>query len=182
MTDAQIKTFVDGFTMTDQPTGDVKRKLLAHYVNVGTAESPEWEMLGYKVEESAIEYNWDIETITDIRGVTSSSINKSEPSQSMDGYRFNKDSKFLLTLNSAAVRNAYTEMTSFEVLTVYGFLRNESNACLEKREKNCTITPESIGGSGNVEMPFTITYSNDFTFGSVPEITASPTFKEGTAA
>ena len=163
-------------------TGDIKRRLLALYVNVGTESAPEWEMLGYKVEESSIEYNWDIETITDIRGITTSSINKSEPSQSMDGYRYNKDSKFLQTLNSSAVRNAYTEMTSFEVLTAYGFLRDEAGKCLAKREKNCTITPESIGGSGNIEMPFTIAYSNDFVFGSIQEITSSPTFTEGTAA
>ena len=119
MTDAEIKAFVDGFTTEKMNTGDIKRRLLAHYVNVGTESAPEWEMLGYKVEESSIEYNWDIETITDIRGITTSSINKSEP---------------------------------------------------------------SIGGSGNIEMPFTIAYSNDFVFGSIQEITSSPTFTEGTAA
>ena len=65
MTDAQIKTFLDGFTITKD--GDAKRKTLAHYVNIGTEAAPEWELLGYKVEDSSIEYNWEIETVRSIR-------------------------------------------------------------------------------------------------------------------
>ena len=67
------------------------------------------------------------------------------------------------------------------MMTVYGFMRNEADACLAVREKNCTITPDSIGGSGTVGFPYTINYSNDKTYGTVPEITANPTFTEGTA-
>ncbi|MBS6447519.1 MAG: hypothetical protein KH382_08000 [Clostridiales bacterium] len=179
MTDAQIKTFLDGFTITKD--GDAKRKTLAHYVNIGTEAAPEWELLGYKVEDSSIEYNWEIETVTDIRGVTSSDVQKSEPSQSMDGSVMNKNSEFLQELNRIAIRGAYEELTLFEMMTVYGFMRNEADACLAVREKNCTITPDSIGGSGTVGFPYTINYSNDKTYGTVPEITANPTFTEGTA-
>ena len=38
-----------------------ERKLLVTYVNTGTTIAPVWEKLGAMVEESAIEYNPDID-------------------------------------------------------------------------------------------------------------------------
>ena len=44
------------------------RKLLKHYVNVGTQEAKEWELLGAGIEDSAIETNFETETVNDILG------------------------------------------------------------------------------------------------------------------
>lgn len=180
MTEAQIEAFLSAFSITKD--GDAKRKTLAHYVNLGTEASPEWELLGYKVEDSSIEYNWDTNTVEDIRGIVSTDVRKSEPTQSMDGAVINKNSKFLDMLTNIAIRDAYEEMSLFEMMTVYGFKRNAAGACLAVREKNCTITPDSIGGAGTVGFPYTIHYSKDKTYGTVQEITANPTFTEATAS
>ena len=64
-------------------TGEILRKQMITYVNVGTSSAPEWEAVGVKVEDSSIEFNPDTETITDILGVTHTTVNKVEATQSL---------------------------------------------------------------------------------------------------
>ena len=45
-----------------------QRRLLATYVNVGESDAPQWEVIGAGVEESAIEYNNEVNSVTDILG------------------------------------------------------------------------------------------------------------------
>ena len=65
------------------------RKLLVTCVNVGdsiTTQSgtPEWQPVGVGVEDSAIEFNPDTETVTYILGITETTVNKLETSQSLE--------------------------------------------------------------------------------------------------
>ena len=63
------------------------RKLLKVYVDAnsldGSAEN-DWELVGRGVEESAIELNPNTETVTDITGITETSVEKWEPNQSFE--------------------------------------------------------------------------------------------------
>ena len=43
-------------------------------------------------------------------------------------------------------------------------------------QKNCTISPKSIGGSAYVDMPIEVSYSNDKTRGTVKFVDGEPTF------
>lgn len=187
LTESQIKTFVDGFKYDTSIDGDVRRKYLAHYVNVGTTEAPSWEILGYKVEDASVEFNWEEETVTDITGTTYKSITKSEPTLTLDGYIMNTNSEFLDKLAKTAIRDAYNEFSSYEILTVYYWLTKAgtgetSTQYLAKIEKDCNITPSSIGGQGYVRISPTITLSNKATWGTVSQaIGASDTeFVEAT--
>lgn len=181
---ATLKEYVDGFSYYESTGLDVQRKFLAHYVDVSTTgESPDWELLGYKVEDASIEYNWDEEKITDITGVTYSSITKSEPEMSLDGYIVNTKSKFLKTLSSMAIRNAYEEFGTFTVLTVYSWLTtgSDSNSTpLAKKETGCTIKPDSLGGQGYTRITPTISFSNNAEYGTVTMSSGKPTFTKGT--
>lgn len=183
LTPEQVKTYVDSFSWYETTGLDVKRKFLAHYVDVGTNSTEKWELLGYKVEDASIEFNWNEETVTDITGKTYRTITKSEPSITLDGYIMNTKSTFLKTLSNMAIRNAYEEFGNFTVLTVYYWLTKGESLSLEylaKKEKNCSIAPSSLGGEGYVRISPTITLSNDATFGSVTTgIGTEPTFTEG---
>lgn len=167
----QVKTFIDGFKYDSAITGDVERKYLAHYVNIAdkVAEGTQtynWELLGYKVADASVEFNWDEETVTDITGATYKTIKKSEPEMTLDGYIINKKSTFLEKLTKKAIRNAYTEFADNDILTVYFWLSKDGKY-LAKMEKGCSIVPSSIGGEGNVGITPVITFSNKATFGSV---------------
>lgn len=167
LTPAQEKTFVDGFTYDTAIDGDVERKYLAHYVNIAESSSAaNWELLGYKVEDASVEFNWDEEVVTDITGTTYKTIKKSEPEMTLDGYIINSKSTFLEKLAKKAIRNAFTEFADNEILTVYFWL-SKNSTYLAKKETGCSIVPSSIGGEGNVGITPVITFSNNATFGSV---------------
>lgn len=178
LTPEQVKTWVAGFDYDTAIERDVQRKYLAHYVNIGDG-SDEWEILGYKVEDASIEFNWEEETTTDILGNTYRSITRSQPEITLDGYIVNTKSKFLKKMTDMAIRNAYDEFSNFEILTVYYWLTKDGKY-LAKKESKCTIQPDSIGGEGYVRISPVISLSNEATYGSVDKgLGNDPVFTEG---
>lgn len=187
MNEQEIKKFIDDFKYYNVKSDgtyvreDIKRKYLAHYVNVAKdsdgnvdSDNAKWEILGYKVEDASVEFNWEDEVVTDITGTTYKSITKSEPTISLDGYIINTESKFLEDLSKKAIRNAYNEFSNYEILSVfYWFTKKDTNTdktlYLAKKETGCNISPTSIGGEGYVRISPTITLSNNAKWGTVEQ-------------
>jgi hypothetical protein len=147
-------------------TGEVLRKMMVTYVNVGTSEAKVWEAQGIKTEESSLELNPDISTITDILGITYTDVNKMEVSQSIDPNTLRMGAKLSEIMLDIYRRGALAEYSQFEVLIVYGFL-GTAGAYEADLETGCTIIPNSIGGSSRVDMPFVINLSGNKTLGTV---------------
>ena len=162
------------FNLTDGQ--EAERKLLKTFVNVATAsETAEWELIGEGIEKSAIEYNTDTTTSTDILGQTRTKVNKTEPAQSFEPYTVRGGSKLAFILWDIYRRNAVSELTQFKVLVVHEFVGSSSGFAAETQD-NCTITVTSIGGSAYVDMPISISYSNKKTLGKVTYTGEVPTF------
>lgn len=150
------------FTSFNLPDGqEAERKQFKTFVKVGAI----WEVVGHGVEDSAVEYNVDSSTSTDILGVTRTKVNSTQPSQSFEPHTIRGGSALAFVLWDITRRNAVSELSNFEVMQVHEFVGVESEYAAEVH-KNCTITPTSIGGSAYVDMPITINYSNDKTLGS----------------
>jgi hypothetical protein len=156
------------------------RKLLRTYVNVGTSETKEWDLIGSGVEDSSIELNPNTESVTDILGVTVTDVTKWEPVQSFDPFTIKGGSKLAFKLHEIW-RNKTPELLSqFEVLVVYKYVGTETDGYEAELQKNCTINITSIGGSAYVDMPIEISYSNDSVKGTVKFADNVPTFTADT--
>lgn len=153
----------------------VARKLLMTYVDVSDSTTPEWEIVGRGVEESAIELNPETETVTDILGITETSITKWEATQTFEPNTVRGGSKLNMKLHQIWQDKTPEKLTQFKVLLVYAYLGTSNNFEAEMH-KNCTVNPTSIGGSAYVDMPIEITYSNDITKGTVSMSDGVPTF------
>ena len=164
---------VNEYNLTENQKAE--RKLLVTCVNVGTAAEAEWEIEGAGVEESAVEFNPDTETITDIRGVTETTVNKLEMAQTFDPNTVRGGAKLSAKLDDMIQRNALSELSQFEVLLIRGYL-GQSGAYTAELHKNCTITPQSLGGGSYVDMPFDINFSNDKELGTVDKLKGTITF------
>lgn len=151
-----------------------ERKLLVTAVNVGNSDAPEWEVIGAGVEDSSIELNPDVSTVTDILGITETTVNKMEPKQSFEPYTIRGGSKLAYKLFDIWQRKAWSELANFEVLLMYGFVGGvtEGTFAAEKQD-GCTIAINSIGGSATVDMPIEITFSNNSTLGTVNKLKGS---------
>lgn len=151
-------------------TGELPRNSMVTYVNVGSSMSREWEAVGVKVEDSAKEYNPDLETVTDILGITHTTINKLEPQQSFEPFTIRRDSKLAAKLfQMVEIDGDLTALKEFEVMTAYGF-DGTAGAYTAKVEAGCTIEPTSLGGSGTLDFPFNVHFSGNKTMGTVNQL------------
>jgi hypothetical protein len=157
------------------------RKLLKHYVNVGTKEAQEWELLGVGIEDSSIETNFETEEVNDILGNHETTITGAAPSQSFEPYTVRGGSKLAFKLHEIWLNKAYEELSQFDMLTVYGYIGTETDGYEADMQSDCTITFGSIGGSAYVDMPITVNYSDKKERGTVKFADGSPTFTKASA-
>lgn len=156
------------------------RKLLKTYVDVSDSETPEWELVGRGVEDSSLELNPNTETVTDILGITETSVTKWETSQSLDPNTVRGGSKLNFKLHEIWVSKTPEKLSQFKVLIVYNYVNGDTDSTFEaEMQENCTINITSIGGSAYVDMPIEITFSNESTKGTVTYTGTTPTFTAG---
>lgn len=134
------------------------------------------EVLGTRTEDSAIDYNADIQQSTDILGNNYTDMNKTQPSQSFDPYLILGGSRLGAFLNDIRRRNALSELNQFTIYIITLFIGDETNGYEAERHTDCTIAYDSIGGDANVNFPITVYYSNKITTGTVDKVGADLTF------
>lgn len=163
---------------------DVKaqRKLLKTYVDISDTGTPEWFLVGSGVEESTIELNPNVETVTDVLGITTTNVTKWEASQSFSPFTIKGGSKLAFKLHKIWMDKKPELLSKFNVLICYNYVGNDSDGYDAEMQKNCTINITSIGGSAYVDMPISITYSNDTEVGTVKFTDNAPTFTPNSAA
>ena len=147
------------------------RKTLITVAEWGGTDAPNREILGARTEDSSIEFNAEIETSTDILGITYSDVNKTEPQQTFDPYYLLGGSKLGAYLAQAAIENdidAYNCV--FNVYIITAFI-GEEGAYRCVKHSGCTILPTSLGGDSYVSMPIELHYSNNITKGTVDKLT-----------
>lgn len=143
------------------------------------ASSTVREILGRRIESSAIEYNHDISTMTDILGENYTDVNKSQPQQSFEPYTITGGSKLAEYLNEKRRRNALSELNGFTVYVITAFKGDEGEWETEKHT-DCTIVYSSIGGDTHTDMPITVYFSNKITLGTVDKLDDSFVFTPDT--
>lgn len=147
-----------------------ERKLLITVASWGSGSSETRQILGARTEDSSIEFNPDIETITDILGITYTDVNKTEPSQSFDPFYIMGGSALAEYLTDAALKNdiqAYNN--AFDIYIITAFI-GTSGAYKAVKHEGCSIIPQSMGGDSYVNMPVEVHYSNKITAGTVDKL------------
>ncbi len=155
------------------------------FVAVSGVSAPEWmantyytksvdgmhrEILGARTEDSAIEFNPDIETVQDILGITYTDVNKTEPQQDFDPFYLMGGSALGEYLAEAALKNdiaAYNNV--FNVYVITAFI-GEQGSYKAVKHSGCSIIPTSIGGDAYVSMPIEVHFSNNITAGTVDKL------------
>ena len=147
----------------------VERKLLMTFVDVSFSGggSPEWELQGRSVEDASVEYNHDASQTTDILGKVDTDVAAAMPQITMDPNTLRAGQKLNAKLVDIERRGATSELSTFKVLQVYAFLSDTGAGPFEADTyDNCTIVPQSLGGSSYVGMPFDLYLSGDRTAGT----------------
>lgn len=161
-----------------------QRKTLITVAEWGSDTSQKREILGTRTEDSSIELNADIETTTDILGITYTDVNKTEPQQTFDPYYLLGGSELGDYLYQAMTENnidAYNNV--FNVYIISAFIDSGStsaHAYKAVKHTGCSIIPTSVGGDSYVSMPIEVHFSNNITVGTVDKLSDDFKFTETT--
>ena len=129
------------------------------------------EILGTRTEDSSIEFNADIETMTDIRGITYTDVNKTEPQQDFDPYNLLGGSPLGAYLVTNALKNDITAYSNkFNVYIITAFIGSAQNGYYAVMHSGCSIVPTSLGGDAYNNMPIEVHLSNNITEGTVDSL------------
>ena len=168
----------------DLATGQrADRKLLITVAewSEGSGGSPKRQILGHRIESSAIEYNHDITTLTDILGENYTDVNKSQPQQAFEPFTITGGNALAEFLNDKRRRNALSELNCFTVYVITAFKKEDGEYQAEKHT-DCTIVYNSIGGDTKTDMPITVYFSNKITTGTVDKLDDTFQFTPDTTA
>ena len=141
------------------------------------------EILGTRTEDSSIEFNPDVQTSTDVRGITYTDVNKTEPQQDFDPYYLLGGSPLGAYLVTNALQNnidAYNNV--FNVYVITAFLGDATNGYDTVMHTGCSIIPQSLGGDSYVSMPIEVHFSNNITAGTVNKLADDFTFTPASAS
>ena len=154
-----------------------ERKTLITVAEWGTGAAKDREILGTRTEDSSIEFNADIETMTDIRGITYTDVNKTEPQQDFDPFFVLGGSKLSEYLSDAALNNDIQKYNgAFDIYVISAFIGDASSGYSAVKHSGCSIIPTSLGGDSYVSMPIEVHYSNNIEAGTVDKLSDDFTF------
>lgn len=162
-------------------TAEALRKILIVAVDVSEDETtPEWEIQGYKTEDTAIEFNPDTSTITDVLGDTYTDVNKFERAINFDPNTLRpieNGGKLNLLLHKYQRNEELSKLSQFKVLIGYGYW-GTPGAYEADVYPASTITPASLGGSSRVDFPFDINFGGEKKIGTIDKLKKGLKFTE----
>lgn len=153
-------------------TGDgvsATREMMITLINTGTTDAPQWAAMGAKVTDSSIDYDWSVESSTDILGNSYSSAKTAQMSQSFGGSEIIAgDAVMNHLVDLAVVQKNAPKLMNQDCLIVHAYLQNESGQYFAERYPASAVLPTTIGGEGGAALvtDIDVTYGGARTIGS----------------
>lgn len=161
-------------------TGYVKREEFKLFADVSAAETPEWELQGDKVEELSLEMNPNVTTVTDVTGVTSTTLDKYEVQTSIAPYRAKKESKLFAILYDI-VKNQKTLSDVERTFLCVNIFAAETTAYEAWTQKAVIAVQSYGGGTEGLDIPYNIHWIGERTHGTVAITEGVPAFTKTVA-
>lgn len=148
-------------------TGErAQRKLLLTVAEWSENNTTVQEVLGARTEDSAIEFNADSETVTDILGISYTDVNKTEPVQTLDPAYIIGGKKLGEYLSKAALENDINAYNGKFTIYIVCMWLGDDGEYYAVKHTGCSAIPTSIGGDSYVSLPYEIHLSNAITKGT----------------
>lgn len=149
------------FSFNTVPGQTVARELLLAYLNTGTSNEPVWSVLGKRVEDSSMAFDWSTETKKDILGSTYSTGKKSIRTQTFEPCELDSADAAQQKLWELGIKeDNVSALMNLDVLVVHLYMTNDANGAFAERYPSSAILPTGLGGAGGgaVGMPIEVTF------------------------
>lgn len=146
-------------------TGKIKREEFKLFADVGDSNTPEWELQGSRIEELSLEMNPNIETVTDVTGVTDTVLDKYEKQTSVSPYYAKRDSKMAAWLyNVVREEKTLSDVEKiFCCVNIFAGADGKFDAWTQK----AVVAVQSYGGdTKGLQIPYNLHWIGEKTFGT----------------
>ena len=150
------------------PSGAVvERKLLLLFMNTGESGAPVWSVIGKRVEDSSIEFDWGDETKVDILGNTYTTLKLPTLTQTFDPCELDSGDVAQVKIWNQSIRDHdIAAMTNNDLLLVHAYAGDAATGTFAERYPASTVKPSGLGGSSNVGMPIDVTFGGERSVGT----------------
>ena len=151
----------------------VETKRFKIYADVGTGDTPEWELQGRGVESWTIEENSDVEKVTDVLGTIDMERSVGQPTQSGVAIKLRKGSKLGQMLFDAWFKRDYSSLNAIKILQKFEFADADTeDNCLARLEEDVMIAINNFTGEAGGYLGFEVDihYANKTTTGTMPKV------------
>lgn len=155
----------------------VDRKLLLLYLNTGTNAAPVWSVIGKRVEDSSMEYDWSKESKQDILGDTHTTMRSPVVTQTFDPCELDAGDVAQQYLWNLAIKNHdAAALSNLDMMVAHLYAGEGDSAVFAERWPASAVNPSSLGGSSNVAMPIEVTFGGKRAKGTASVVSGSVTF------
>lgn len=155
----------------------VARKMLLLFLNTGSSETPVWSVIGKRVEDSSMEYDWSDESKTDILGDTYTTMKEPIITQTFDPCELDSgDTAQVKIWNQSIKDHDVAAMCNNDLLVVHTYAGTASTAVFAERYPSSAVKPSGLGGSNNVGMPIDVTFGGERIVGTASVSGGNVTF------
>lgn len=155
----------------------VARKMLLLFLNTGSPETPAWSVIGKRVEDSSMEYDWSDESKTDILGDTYTTMKEPIITQTFDPCELDSgDTAQVKIWNQSIKDHDVAAMCNNDLLVVHTYAGTASTAVFAERYPSSAVKPSGLGGSNNVGMPIDVTFGGERSVGTASVSGGNVTF------
>lgn len=172
------------FTITTPAGQTVQRKLFLAYGNTGTYQTPEWHVIGKRVEDSSTEMDWSDESKQDILGNTWATMKNPIISQSFDPCEIDSGDEYQAKLLQLAIIEQDAQaLSNQDLLLVHLYLKNDDGEAFAERYPSSMVKPSGLGGEGggSLTMPIDVTFGGEREMGTATVSNGTVTFSKAVA-
>lgn len=151
-------TFIEG-------KGAIKREEFKLFADVGTEEAMEWELQGSKIEDMSIAMNPNVETTTDVTGLTETILDKYDQQTSVSPYYARRESKLAAWLYNI-VREGKTLSDVEKTFCCVNIFAGEDGK-FDAWTQKAVVAVQSYGGdTKGVQIPYNLHWIGAKTYGT----------------
>ena len=155
----------------------VARKMLLLFLNTGSSETPAWSVIGKRVEDSSMEYDWSDESKTDILGDTYTTMKEPIITQTFDPCELDSGDTAQVKIWIQSIKDHdVAAMCNNDLLVVHTYAGTASTAVFAERYPSSAVKPSGLGGSNNVGMPIDVTFGGERSVGTASVSGGNVTF------
>ena len=146
-------------------TGRIKRDEFKLFADVGASSAPEWELQGGRIEDMSLEMNPNVETVTDVTGVTETTLDKYEKQTSVSPYYAKRDSKMAAWLYNV-VREEKTLSDVEKTFCVVNIFAGSDGAYDAWTQKGVVAVQSFGGDTKGLQIPYNIHWTGEKVYGT----------------